>query len=87
MSVYKLPQNLSLQSLQIKLVLEYVRGVTEKNLDTLEKCLHKNFRRTIYPKSIGEPTQNKEEFLKLNATLYLVPDIEVYSTHCYSTPN
>jgi hypothetical protein len=65
-------------------MLEWVQGIKEKDVGTLEKCLHKDFRRIIYPKYIGEPTQNKEELLKQHTTFYLVPDIEVYSPPRYS---
>jgi hypothetical protein len=41
-----------------------VQGIKEKNMSTLEKYLNKDFRRKIYPKNIGEPIQNREEFLK-----------------------
>jgi hypothetical protein len=84
MNVCHLPQDLNRNSPQIKLMLEWVQGITEKNMSTLEKCLHKDFRRTIYPKNISEPTQNKEEFLKQLTTVYMVPDIEVCSTPWYS---
>jgi hypothetical protein len=83
MSAYTLPQDLNRNSPQIKLMLEWVQGIKEKNVSTLEKCLHKDFRRTIYPKNIGEPTQNRDEFLKQFTTVYLVPDIEVCSTPFY----
>jgi hypothetical protein len=65
-------------------MLEWVQGIKEKNVSTLEKYLNKDLRRKIYPKDIGEPIQNREEFLKKLTTVYLVPDIEVCSTPRYS---
>ena len=54
---------------QIKLVNEWTRGVKELNLDILGKHLHKDFRRFVYPRSIGQAEQNKEEWLELLAVV------------------
>jgi len=34
------------------------------NVDILAKCLHKDFRRVIYPRSMGLSAQNKEEWVR-----------------------
>ena len=34
------------------------------NMDTVAKCLHKDFHHIIYPKSLGEPSLDKEGWIK-----------------------
>jgi len=55
---------LSGDSPQLKIANELRRGYEEKDLSVLVKHLHKDFRRFTYPKSIGQPERNKEEWLK-----------------------
>jgi hypothetical protein len=83
MSVCHLPQDLNRNSLQMKLILNWIQAVEEKSVDNLEKCLHKDFRHMIYPQHIGEPAESKESYLNICATLYLAADIEVNSTTCH----
>ena len=54
---------------QIKLVNEWNQGFRELNLDIIKKYLHKDFRRFVYPRSIGQAEQNKEEWLEFLAVV------------------
>lgn len=60
----QLPADANLSSPQIKLVNDWSEGFLEMNVEILGKPLHKDFRRLVYPRSLGEPEQNKEEWLK-----------------------
>jgi len=53
----------SSDSAQVKLVTEWGKGFQKKDLAILEKPLHKDFRHVTYPRSLGRPEQNKEEWL------------------------
>lgn len=48
---------------QIKLVAELDRAYKDKNIDFLSKRLHKDFRYIVYPRSLGRPVVNREEFI------------------------
>jgi len=48
---------------QVKFVLEWSGGFEKRDLDIIAKPLHKDLRYIIYPRSLGRPEQNKEEFL------------------------
>ena len=50
------------ESAQSKFVHEWSRGFHENNLDTIVKPLHKDFRYALYPRSLGAPEQNREQF-------------------------
>jgi hypothetical protein len=80
-----LPQDINRNSPQIKLLLEWHEALKEKSVDSLGRCLHKDFRRVVYPQHIGEPTQNKESFLKQCEAVYFAVEVEVSSTPRYST--
>jgi len=54
----------SSSSPQLRVVNEFVRGFDERNVDILAKTLHKDFRRIIYPRSLGAPELTKDEWLK-----------------------
>jgi len=60
----QLPADVNLNSPQITLINEWNEGFKQMDVDILAKCLHKDFRRVVYPRSIGQPEQNKEEWLK-----------------------
>jgi hypothetical protein len=77
---FHLPQDANVNSPQLKVILEWFQGWEKKNLDIVAKCLHRSFRRVVYPQNLGEPTENKEEFLTGSAVLYAAADIEVAST-------
>ena len=51
-------------SAQIKFLNECGRGFSEMNMDTVAKCLHKDFHHIIYPKSLGEPSLDKDAWVK-----------------------
>jgi hypothetical protein len=52
------------ESPQVRLLHEFDRGFLEKDISILEKPLHKDFRHVVYPKSLGVPVVNREEWLK-----------------------
>jgi hypothetical protein len=83
MSVCHLPQDLNRNSPQMKLMLNWIQAAEEKNVGILEKCLHKDFQRMIYPQNIGEPAESKQHYINLCATLYLAADLEVNATSCH----
>ena len=60
----QLPADTNLDSPQIHLMREWHKGFVEKNVDLLAKCVTKDFRRVVYPLSIGQPEQNKEQWLR-----------------------
>ncbi|KAF9647681.1 hypothetical protein BDM02DRAFT_3116652 [Thelephora ganbajun] len=49
---------------QVKLMYEWGHGFNERNLDLIAKVLHKDFRYTTYPQSLGRPEQTREEWLE-----------------------
>ena len=49
---------------QIQLFNELNLGFKERSVDLLGKPLHKDFRRCTYPRSLNQPDQNKDEWLK-----------------------
>jgi len=54
------------------------------NVEIIGKYLHKDFRRTVYPRSIGQPEQNKEEWLKeLSVGFAFATGFDVGHTLCY----
>jgi hypothetical protein len=81
----QLPAGTNLSSPQIKLVIDWNDAFTEKNMEVIKKHMHKDFRRSVHPRSIGEPEQNAEEALtELAGLLSLVTGIDVDHTPCYS---
>ena len=75
---------------QINLVLEWAGGF-KKDSDTLAKLAHKDFRYITYPRSVGRPEYNKEEFLKyMGKTISLwtehkVSHVGYFSNHLHSS--
>jgi hypothetical protein len=61
---FQLPADVNLDSPQIKVMNEWKEGFLKMDIDILGKCLHKDFRRVVYPRSLGEPVQSKEEWVK-----------------------
>jgi len=49
---------------QVKIMREWGRGFVERDLDLLEKHLHKDFRHFTYPQSLGISEETREEWLK-----------------------
>jgi hypothetical protein len=82
---YHLPQDVNHNSPQIKLMLDWMEGWKEKNVESIGKCLHKDFKLDVYPRRLGEQTQHKEEFLKQCKELYVRAQYQVGSTPCYSS--
>ena len=48
---------------------EFERGFSEDNTDTFAKQVHKDFRRNIYPRSLGVPELTRDEWLKRMAEI------------------
>jgi len=60
----QLPAGTNLSSPQITLLSNWNDRLTEMNMEIIGKHFHKDFRRPVYPRSLGQPEQNKEEFLE-----------------------
>jgi len=54
----------SSESPQLQLVNEFSRGFVEGDVNHLAKYLHRDFRRTVYPRSLGVQEYAREEWLK-----------------------
>ena len=80
----QLPADANLSSSQIKLISDWNGGFLEMNVEILGKHLHKDFRRLVYPRSLGEPEQNKEEWLKEITGIMSFGIRSVGHTTCYS---
>jgi hypothetical protein len=48
---------------QVLLIFEWGRGFQEKNVDSIAKSLHADFRHITHPRSLNRPDQNKDEWL------------------------
>ena len=75
----------SYDSPQIKLIQEFDRGFLARDANILAKPLHNNFRHIVYPRSLGVPAANKEEWLRsmnyvLNSPIRFS---DVSYTNCY----
>jgi len=82
---FQLPSDVDISSPQIKLINEWNQGFEEMNLDILRKHLHKDFRRSSYPRSLGLPAQNNEEWLKeIGGVMEFATGYNVGHTACYS---
>jgi hypothetical protein len=81
----ELPAGTNLSSPQIKLITEFHEAFKERNVENIGKYMHKDFRRSVYPRSIGQPEQNKEEWLKeLSVGFGFGTGFDVGHTPCYS---
>jgi hypothetical protein len=81
----QLPAGTNLSSPQIKLINDWYDGLSEMNVEIIGKHLHKDYRRSIYPRSIGQPEQNKEEALKEASGVFgFATGLNVGHTPCYS---
>ena len=49
---------------QLELVRSFLLGIENKDVDLIEKTLHKDHLRITHPRSIGKPVQTKEEYVK-----------------------
>jgi hypothetical protein len=54
----------SSDSPQVKFFLEWGQIFQTADLDLIAKCLHKDFRCALYPKSLGKPEETREEWLE-----------------------
>jgi len=60
----QLPAGTNLSPPQIKLISDWTGGFTGMDVEITGRHLHKDFRRSILPRSLGHPEQSKEEALK-----------------------
>src|SRR5258706_11275258 len=82
---FKLPADTDLNSPQIKLISEWNEGFLQLNVDTLAKHVHKDFRRVVYPRSIGHPEQNKEEWIQeITGVIGFTTGFDVGENPCHS---
>ena len=51
------------ESAQVKFIREWGQGFQKKDANALASGLHKDFRMVTYPKSLGKPEQNKEQWV------------------------
>ena len=54
----------SSDSPQVKFVHEWGLAFEKRNLDLIAKLLHKDYRHTTYPRSLGKPEKTREEWLE-----------------------
>ena len=82
----KVPAGVNVDSSPFKLFAELERACRPLNVDSLRKCLHKDFRHVYLPRSIGEPERNKEEWVKHVADLLNSITVDdVGNIHCHSS--
>jgi len=80
----QLPAGTNLSSPQIKLLSNLADGLTEMSVENIGKQLHKDFRRSIYPRSLGQPEQSKEDYLKEGSGIFaFATELNVGYTPCY----
>ena len=80
-----LPADTDLSSPQIKLITEWNEAFLQRNVDMAVKPLHKDFRRVVYPRSMGHPEQNKDEWLEeITGIFGLATGFDVGHIPCYS---
>ena len=74
-------------SAQVKLVLAWGEGFVKKDMDIITKSLHKDFRYTPYPRSLGLPEQTREEWIaQFTQIISLWTEVNVSCADCYSNP-
>lgn len=75
----------SLDSPQLKLILEWGKGFKSNDPDLIAKTLHKDFRHVTYPRSLNRPEETKEEWLgRLAGIIGLWTHTEVRYFGCHS---
>ena len=53
------------ESSQVKFILgEWRQAFEKRDIDLIAKHLHKDYRHTSYPRSLGEPDQTREQWLE-----------------------
>jgi hypothetical protein len=60
----QLPAGTNLSSPQIKLITDFQEAFEKKDLVTIGKHMHKDFRRSVYPRSTNEPEKGREDCLQ-----------------------
>jgi len=48
---------------QVRLILDWVEGFKDGDLDRIAKHLHKDYRRIVYPRSLNKPEVTRDQFL------------------------
>ena len=80
----QLPAGTDLSSPLIKLITEWDVGFKQMNAEIIGKFLHKDFTRSVHPRSLGQPEQNKEDFLQeLSGGFAFATGFDVGHTPCY----
>ena len=77
---------------QVKLMLSLIEGLRTRDMEVVANLLHKDLRRVTYPRSLGRPEYNKEEWLVQAAGLLglFAEDGQVsysYVGRCFESPN
>lgn len=49
---------------QLELVRSFLLGFEKRDVNLIEKPLHKDYRRITHPRSAGRPEQTKEEYVQ-----------------------
>lgn len=61
------------ESPQVRFILrEWCPALENRNLELVAKYMHKDFRLTTYPQSLGVPEQNREQWLERFAGVFSV---------------
>jgi hypothetical protein len=60
----QLSSDANVNSPQIKLLNEYLRGYDERSQGVIEKVLTKDFTRVVRPSACGEGTHSKDEYIR-----------------------
>ena len=78
----------SSDSPQVKFVHEWGLAFEKRNLDLIAKLLHKDYRHTTYPRSLGKPEKTREEWLEhIAGVLSIRTEQDVSRTQsCYQDP-
>jgi len=72
---------------QVKLMREWGQGFEKRDLELIAKALHKDYRHTTYPRSLGMPEETREEWLERFAgVIGLWTDLKVSFINCCLDP-
>ena len=55
---------------QVKFVHEWLQAIQTRDLDSVAKCMHKDYRHIFHPRSLGTQEQTKEGYLEYVARIY-----------------
>ena len=70
---------------EVQLIYEWRRAFEERDITLLASVLHDDFRHVIYPKSIHQKTQTKDEFVDQLAEVF--PTWTKLEVSCFSCPS